>query len=321
MLGQIQFRRLSQGWRAEGIDVPRELAEQWVRYTLVLLALAGLIAFMLPTGYTLSILTIASFVIGAILYGVNVFFYVLIILLSLLLTPLAKLFGADVGRQPMEPIPQPDLPRVAPGGSAPEWLAVVKSVAFWTVAVAGIVYVVRSYLRDRPELVETLVGFKPFRALRRLLIALWRQLGRLVGAVAETIPSRIRLQRRPRERDQASDGRPFRFLRLGALSRRERMLYYYLSILRRAAQQGYPRDGSETPYEYETKLGPNVSQAEAELDRLTESFVETRYSTHEVGRKQEERVRADWRKIRAALRALRQRTEADEGLTRGTESS
>jgi hypothetical protein len=315
MLGQIQFRRLSQRWRAEGIDVPRELAEQWVRYTLVLLALAGLIAFMLPTGYTLSLLAIASFVIGAILYGVNVFFHLLIILFSLLLTPLAKLFGADVGRRRMEPIPGPDLPEVVSGGSAPEWLAVVKSVAFWAAALVGVVYVVRSYLRDRPELMEALITFKPFRAVRRFLGALWGQLRRLAGAVAERIPTQFRLRRRPGERNQAPDGGPFRFFRLGALSRRERTLYYYLSVLRRAAKQGYPRDEAETPYEYERKLGPNVPQAEAELDRLTEAFVETRYSTHLADRKQEQRVRADWRKIRAALGALRQRAETDREIT------
>jgi hypothetical protein len=320
MLGQIQFRRLSQLWRGEGIDVSRELAEQWVRYTLVLLALAGLIAFLLPTGYTLSLLTVASFVIGAILYAFNVFFHFLFLVFILLLMPLAKLFGGNLHRQPIEPIPSPDLPHVAPGGSAPEWLAVVKSVAFWAVALVGLVYVVRSYLRDRPELMEALITFKLFGAVRRFLGSLWRQLARLAGAVAERIPTQIRLQRRASERGQAPDGGPFRFFRLGALSRRDRTLYYYLSILRRAAQQGYPRDESETPYEYDTKLGPNVSQAEAELDRLTEAFVEARYSTHKVDKKQEERVRADWRKIRAALRALRQRGEMDPEIGRVRDS-
>jgi hypothetical protein len=317
MLGQIQFRRLTRRWRGEGIDVPTELAIQWVRYTLALLALAGLIAFLLPTGYTLPLLTVASFVIGAILYALNVFFHLLILVLFLLLTPLAKLFGGNVRGLPAGPIPRADLPQLAPGGSMPEWLAVVKSVAFWAVALAGVVYVLRTYLRERPELAEALIRFRPFRAVRRLLIALWRQLGRLADAVVGVLPSPIRLQRRSRESDQAPAGGPFRLFRLGALSRRERMLYYYLSILRRAAQQGYPRDESETPYEYETKLSPNVSQAQAELDRLTESFVETRYSTHTVDRKQEERLRADWRKIRAALRALRRKVETDEQLVRG----
>jgi hypothetical protein len=90
------------------------------------------------------------------------------------------------------------------------------------------------------------------------------------------------------------------------------MFYYYLSILRRAARQGYQRGESETPYEYETKLGPTIAQAKAELDSLTQSFVETRYSAHEVSRVAEQRMRADSRTIRAALRTLLHGAEADE---------
>jgi hypothetical protein len=48
-----------------------------------------------------------------------------------------------------------------------------------------------------------------------------------------------------------------------------------------------------------------------ELDRLTEAFVEARYSVHEVGRAEEEHVRADARKIRAALRTLRRSAESN----------
>jgi hypothetical protein len=309
MLGQIQYRRLSQRWREEGIDVPRQLAGRWVLYTSVFLGLAGLIAFLLPTGYTLSLLTVASVVIGAVLYAFNVLFHLLILVFFVLLTPLAKLFGAEVGRRPIEPIPQPNLLQVPPGGSAPEWLEIAKSVAFWAVALGSTAFVVRSYLRDRPELAQAFRTFRPFRAVGGFLVAIWRQLARLTGAVRERIPGQLRLQRRRRERDQAPHEGPFRFFRLGALSRRERTLYYYLSTLRRAARQGYPRGESETPYEYETKLGPHVSEAEAELERLTEAFVETRYSTHEANREQEEHVRAAWRKIRAALRALRQKAE------------
>jgi len=322
MLGQIQFRRLSQRWREEGIDVPRELAGQWALYTLAFLGLAGLIAFLLPTGYTLPLLTVASVVIGAVLYASNVLLQLLILLLSLLLLPLARLFGAEVRKQPMEPIPQPDvLPPVVSGGSPAEWLDIAKSIAFWVVLLGTMALVVRSYLRERPELVEALSTIKPVRAARRFLSALWSQLRRLAGTVRERIPAQLRSRPRHRVQDQAPGRSLFRYFRLGALSPRERTLYYYLSILRRAGRQGYPRGESETPFEYETKLGPRVAEAESELDRLTQAFVETRYSTHEVDPQQEKHVRADWRKMRAALRALRQPAEASEEPGRLSEGS
>ena len=176
----------------------------------------------------------------------------------------------------------------------------------------GVAYIVRSYMRDRPELAKALASFKPFRKTLKSLVGLWRRLALLVAAVHQRIPVQLRLSRGRPERDEVPDRRQFRFLRLAGLSRRDRTLYYYLSILRRAAQRGYPRGASETPYEYETKLGPNVSQVEEELGRVTEVFVVTRYSKHRVERDQEARVRADWKRIRAALRAPRQSGGTDE---------
>jgi len=308
MLGQIQYARLSQRWRKEGVTVPSELSRHWVRYTLLFLGLAGLVAFVLPTGYTLPLLDVVSIVIGALLYVFNVIFQLAVLLFILALTPLVKLFGGDLQRQPIDPMPPPQLPRATTGGSAPDWFEVVRSVVFWVFALSAVSYVIRSYLKDRPELLETVMTFKPFRLARSILLAVRRRLARLVGAARRRIPTRIRLPERASRSDQPAADRRFPFFRLGGLSRHERTLYYYLSILRRAARRGYPRNSSQTPYEYDVKLGPNLPQAEEELDRLTEVFVETRYSTHPVGAAEEKRVRADWRRIRSALRALKRRS-------------
>lgn len=89
-------------------------------------------------------------------------------------------------------------------------------------------YVARSYLRDHPELLETLVELRPIRALRRFLAALWSRLTGLAEAVNERFPRRLSLRRARRKSSEET----FRFFRLGALSPRERILYYYLSILR-----------------------------------------------------------------------------------------
>jgi hypothetical protein len=313
MLGQVEHARLSQRWRKEGIDVPKDLGNHWVRYTLLFLGLTGLIAFLLPTGYTLPLLEVASIVIGAVLYVFTLIFQLAILLFFLVLTPLAKLFGVDTRGQPPGPLPPPQLSRATGTGLAPGWLEVVRSVIFWTVALAVVVYIVRSYLRDRPELPELVTTLRPFRAARSFLLAAWRRLGRLASAARHRLPIQVRLRRRHARADQPSAGEPFRFFRLGGLSRRQRTLYYYLSILRRATRQGYPRGPAQTPYEYDAQLGPHVPQAEEEMDRLTEAFVETRYSTHPIDQEQERHVRADWRKVRAALRSLRQRSDTSAG--------
>jgi len=315
MMGHIRYAQLTDRWRKENLDVPKTLVARWVRYTLLLLTLAGVIAFLLPTAYTLPLLDVASIVIGAILYVFNLIFQLLMLILLLLLYPLAKLFGVQTRRQPMERIPPPTLPPTTPGDAAPAWLEIVRSVAFWAVALGIVVYVFRSYLRDRPDLGEALIAFRPIRILRQFLVALWRQLTGLADAARERLPARLRLRReRTEEEQQTPDRGLLRFFRLGSRSRRERMLYYYLSILRRAARQGYPRDPSQTPYEYDTRLGPTIPQAERALEDLTEAFVETRYSQHAVEREQEERTRDAWKRVRAAVRAIQQKQKrsADE---------
>jgi hypothetical protein len=83
------------------------------------------------------------------------------------------------------------------------------------------------------------------------------------------------------------------------------VLYYYLSVLRRADERGIPRRPAQTPDEYRARLGPSLPQAEEEVNQLTDAFVEARYSRHTVEREQARRVRESWQRVKAALRALK----------------
>jgi hypothetical protein len=85
--------------------------------------------------------------------------------------------------------------------------------------------------------------------------------------------------------------------------------YYYLSILRRAGQQGHPRRRHQTPQEYYSTLEPNLPRSQEEMAALTTAFVEAQYSQHQVEPERERRVRADWERVKAALRALKRRRE------------
>jgi len=170
-----------------------------------------------------------------------------------------------------------------------------------------VIYVVRSYLRDHPELLENLAALGLVRALR----GLWAALGHWLGGWGETLKGRL-----PRSwplhlrRRQASFRESFGYFRLGRLSPRAQVLYYYLSVLHRAAQQGLPRRPAQTPSEYRATLGPNLPEAYPEMDHLTQAFVEARYSRHPVEQEDASHVRASWQQVKAALRALKRRREA-----------
>lgn len=303
MLGQVQYTTLRNRWQARNIPVVGELPGRWLRYSLILIGLAALVAFLLPTGYTMGLLNTAGNLIGLVLGGlslvIRVLFFLLVIPLWLLFYLLSLLMGRPPPVRPIVPSPQEaQLPAAGTPLSWSEWL---RSLVFWAVALGMVYYVVRSYLRDHPGILRALAGAGPIRALLRFLAALWRSLTGLAEAIGERVS-------RPLSARLARSGltQPgFRFFRLGALSFRERVLYYYLSILRRAGQLGYPRHRSQTPHEYDAVLEPHLPQAQQEMALLTEAFVEARYSRHPVDGAYVRRVQADWEQVKAALRVLK----------------
>jgi hypothetical protein len=232
---------------------------------------------------------------------------ILSFLFGLLLMPLMSLFG----KEPTEPtqllplrFPQPEASGPEPGSAALNWWEILRSLLFWVAALGMVAYVIGSYLHDRPELLTALTSLKVIRSLRGLLAALCRRLTGLAEAVNERLPRAMRRRAR-----RGSVETPFRFFRLGALSHRERILYYYLSVLRRAGRLGLPRRHSQTPSEYDAILGPHLDQARQDMTQLTQAFVEARYSRHTFDRKRDRQVRAVWQQVKAALRALKRKEE------------
>jgi len=305
MLGQVQFATLLKRWQTQGIKVADELAGRWVRYSLAFIGLVALLAFLLPTGYTVGLLDAVATIIYILTYIVMLIGMIFSFIFGLLLAPLAMLFGRKRPTPPQPSLPPLQPPQQEPGGSGGAWFEILRSLLFWAAALGMVFYVIRSYLRDRPELLQALTSLGPIRALRGFLIALWRRLVGLAEAARERIPRRLSLRLARRGPSEA----PFHFFRLGALSPRERILYYYLSVLRRAGHLGLPRQRAQTPYEYRGTLGPHLPRAQQEMDLLTQAFVEARYSRRAFDREQARQVRAHWQRVKAALQALKRKSE------------
>jgi hypothetical protein len=177
----------------------------------------------------------------------------------------------------------------------------VRGIAFWIVALGVAAFVLWSYLRDHPEIWQALLSFAPLS----LLLKLWRALRRRFGQWAVTARRRLRRRASGEQRPGAAGASVRSWF--GVRSPRERVLYHYLGVLRRAKRRGFPRRAPETPDEYGLVLGPRLLEAQLELDLLTEAFVEAKYSQHEVEPAQVGRARAWGQRIRAALRTLKSR--------------
>ena len=311
LLGQVHLVRLYEGWRSQAVEIAPGLSRRWARYSLILIGLAAVLAFVLPTGYTMGLLQVMRALVD-LAFQVGVLIFILLTFpFQLLIWALAALMGESSQPPPRLELPEfepvPRTPLQESGGIALDWLGLLRALLFWGAILLVVCYVVRSYLRDRPELLRAVTQVAPARTLRRWWASLTRWFKRWraqLGKVAwEHLPHGLPRQAPGRT---LSRGR-FRFFRLGALPARERVLYYYLSILRRAEQQGRPRQRHQTPYEYAETLTPHLPQDQGEMDALTQAFVEARYSAHPVALDQERRVRDIWRRVKAALRALNRR--------------
>jgi hypothetical protein len=317
MLGQLRFIQLRRVWQKQRVEVSNDLADRWVRYSLAFIGLAALLAFLLPTGFVSNpfmAIADALSLVGGVLYFLVVLLFALITFpISLLYWLLAMLFGgAATSSRPRPEVPAFAPPAAVESGGATGWLEIVRALIFWVILVATLFYVIHSYLRDRPGLRDSLAAVRPIRALRWgwAVLGVWlkRWFTRFKHAVSERVPRRM-----PRGplRDAMSVAGQIRYFRLGALSPRERVLYYYLSIVRRASRQGFPRRRHQTPHEYSTALKSNLPQAQEEMEALTQAFVEARYSEHEVAVDQDRRVRSYWERVKSALRALRRQQDSE----------
>ncbi len=307
MLGQVRLNSLLNQWQADNVPVGQHLASRWVRYSLAFVGLAALVAFLLPTYYTAGLLETVSALVGLILATLS---FLGMVLLTALTIPLAwltwlvsKLFGG--GAPALPPAAQAPQPQLAggSGGIYPDWFVIFRSLYFWSVLLGMIYYVVRSYLRDHPEIAQALGAFRPVGLLGRLWAALRSRIGGWAAKARQNLPRRLLPDWRWR-RPKQTPGTLHR-IRLRGRSARERIFYFYLSILERAGQQGVPRQGTQTPYEYDSALRPRLPEAQEEMARLTQEFVEARYSRHAVEEVHASQARNHWQRVRAALRTLR----------------
>jgi len=299
LLGQVRLSLLTARWQEQGVRVPAELRGRWVRYSFIFLGLAALAAFALPTGYTTGAL---GFIGTALVLFVAIAWTLVAIAASICLLPLGFLISMLTGgEQPVTPdiiLPTPPPPQALVPQALPPWMEVARTVVVWALVIGMVLYVVVQFLRDRPELTRALRELALGRRLRQLWAAFRHRVSGLAAAARAT-PLAAWLRERWRARGPLP---PLRYFRLGSASPREQVMFYYLSLLRRARERGFGRKPSQTPREYEPLAAARLEEAAPEVVALTEAFEETRYSAHPVGQASARRAREAWGRIRAAMR-------------------
>jgi hypothetical protein len=169
---------------------------------------------------------------------------------------------------------------------------------FWLAVVAVAVMAAVFFLRQRGLALNEVVGGRWWANLLNWWRAFW---GRITGRVEElgqAVRARLRLGQPAAEEAAA----PWRFVRLNALSPREQVRYFYLAMVRRAAERGVARRPQETPLEYVRDLKDEWPEAEVDVETLTDAFLEARYSRRPVAKTAVNPIKQTWQRVKSSLR-------------------
>lgn len=303
LFSQTQHALLHSRWFWHEIPVHPRLTKRWIRYSILLFAILAVIAFLLPTNYSMGLLETMN-------YLFNLIFYFGSILIQLLLFPLIWLLSiSGCMRQPeAQPTPEPILP---PPPSAPAqpaavplpWLQLLQSILFWMIFIGIITYAILMFVRQNPRMFSLVERIRVFRVLGTFwdwLRGLFRGAGRQIAASIGQIQERLNRMRPQLKLHPAGSWFNFR-----QLSPRQQIIFYYLRLVERGGEQGIFRRQDQTPTQYAETLQSSLPEVEDEIEGITRSFIEARYSLHAIEPERSSLVQRFWRDITRSLRGVK----------------
>lgn len=310
LLAEAQYVRQRTAWQLDHLTPPANLAPRWVVQAAVVTVAIACLAMLLPTDYAMTVSELLGMVAQVAVLIMQAVVGVLLFVMMLLMTPLRWLFAGG-GGDSLGPMQPPMRPEVAPPAAPVPWLEVLRSLVFWLVALAIVVYCLSVVWRRRPPL----PAWANLGLLGKLLaglgqaLAMLRRWGRSAAlAVAAALPRLHHGAAQPVRRT-------FRWLALSRLAPRQLVEYFYLSVLERAARMGYVREKGETASEFSRRLPDRLPDVEPELSALTDTFLEVRYSPRPVEEGLVKAARAHWQRLKLKLRGRRMERARGRDLT------
>ncbi|MEA3345545.1 MAG: DUF4129 domain-containing protein [Chloroflexota bacterium] len=302
LISQAHYSVLHARWQLREVEIEPNIGTRWAILAALFLTMVIAIALLLPTGYsiglpqaiTLAIHVVVRGLMYAVILVISVPVFLINLIASLLFQRQGPMLEAPRGSLPMAP---PETPERGPGLSI--W-PVVRDLLLWALLAGIVAYSFYNFLGDRRRLLRGLFSGGVLAWLRQLLDGL------LGGTRRAVERARQRAEEGLRSILSAKGPRlPWRYISLSSLSPRQLILYFYLSIVRRAEGRGLGRRPWQTPYEYSERLRAELPEHESDVAELTEAFVDARYSPRSVTQEEANLVKRSWRRVRRALRRWR----------------
>lgn len=302
LLSLTRYISLENAWWQDKLKIPVQIPRRWFAYSALILVILVLLIGWLPTNFGLGFFDTLMAVFGLLTQIVMVVFF----FIQLLVTLLAHLLGQNSALpQDLTPAINPPPGKLPPNAAASviNW-ELVNSVLLWGFLLFLAVIALRQYIAFNRELSEELRRFRPLRwvmhAWERFKAA-FRKTNQTIGAFVQNGLQRLRRLAPASARPDGEWG----YVNPRRLSPRQKVIFYYLALIRRAREAGLPRQENQTPYEYARCLSASLVEGKDGVDTMTEAFIEARYSRHDIPAKAARQAESVWETIRQVLKKVR----------------
>lgn len=298
LIAHAQYSVLNARWFLNNIPRYPGILPRWMRIAAGLILGITLLALLLPTGYSISLLMLLEWLLTIVTAIGLVLQYLIalpVIWLILLLSRLFGLNGLPPGWQDFDP------GRLPPAGARIDlpWWEVVRSIAFWAIFFAVVFFSLRHYFRQYSGARLGEVRFGPLRwvmSLWRAICQWLRQTGQGAGHGIAEGWSQLRGRSAAAIANLAG-----RTLILDRLAPRQQILMVYLAMTSWMAQKGVARPSPATPREYTRLLSAAYPWASEDFESLSELFIAARYSRLPLTRDQGAEAIVRWQRIQKAV--------------------
>jgi len=296
-LSQTQFAFLRGRWFWSQTPVAPHIGRNWIRYSLIFFGIIAIIAVILPTSYTLNLLQLIQVVVN---FFIQIGFFI-VSLFAYLFGLVASLFGV---KRPTDtdntPLPTPTfVPPPAAGGPLP-WLELLKSILFWAIFIGIVGFAIVHFIRQNSFLLSGALKVPGLGWIIKAIKSFWVWLAGTGKQISTSVSSGLRriFQTVPKSISREMQ----QLFNFRQLSPRQQVVFYYLKLVERSKKSGVNRMPHQTPNQFASDLDQVIPEVREEVDQLTGSFIEARYSQHPVGAQQTTLAQRLWRKIVKSLK-------------------
>lgn len=278
-----QYAIMKARWYFSNVQVTPDLSKRWLIYSLVFIMSVLVIIAFLPTGFSLNIPDIVFWIFEAVVYVLLLVFSLLISPFVFLMDLVARQFNGQSFEEPFEPFTPETPPLIpqSPGGMP--WWDVIRSILFWSVFLAVIIFTTSFYIRNRPNLKSFFNELKIAEWLKDLwqwITAGFQQAKRYAKESIQKGFDRIQsfLQNQQEKLPSLAD-----FAK--RMPPRQAVILVYIDWIRWNRRHGLVRVKSQTPKEFAQTYAqhfPNTEDVSESVNRLTETFIQARYSRQDI---------------------------------------